>query len=377
MNNIKEIKEQYPKGTPVVLKNMNEEPQMPYGLKGKVEFVDDAGQIHVNWENGSSLALNIKEDTFAIIKPVEKISVLLVKPNEYPQLVEIENSLESMQNIVGGCIEEYVPFDDEIAIICNEEGKMNGLPLNRAIYSEDKEMIDIIAGTFFICYAPFDSEQFLSLPENLAKKYAERFMYPEKFYKQINGKIIAQQFKPTTQNNSKKDTLICIIGESGSGKTTIANYLWKKYGLKSVQSYTDRPIRYTNETGHTFISKEKMSYILQNDKIVSQTVFCNNRYCVTEQMLNESDVFVVDMVGYKELKDCYHSQSIVSFYLETTPDVRKSRMLQRGDAEEEIKKRLIHDRKAFANAENIVDFVIDNNDRTVEEVCEQIIKCIR
>lgn len=170
MNNIKEIKEQYPKGTPVVLKNMNEEPQMPYGLKGKVEFVDDAGQIHVNWENGSSLALNIKEDTFAIIKPVEKISVLLVKPNEYPQLVEIENSLESMQNIVGGCIEEYMPFDDEIDIICNEESKMNGLPLNRAIYSEDKEMIDIIAGTFFICYAPFDSEHFLSLPENLAKK---------------------------------------------------------------------------------------------------------------------------------------------------------------------------------------------------------------
>jgi hypothetical protein len=48
-----------------------------------------------------------------------------------------------------GDIEEYMPYDDDVAIICNEEGKMRGLPLNRAVYMQDndkKEMVDIICG---------------------------------------------------------------------------------------------------------------------------------------------------------------------------------------------------------------------------------------
>lgn len=40
------------------------EQQMPKGLKGIVDMVDDIGQIHVNWENGSSLALNVEVDSF-------------------------------------------------------------------------------------------------------------------------------------------------------------------------------------------------------------------------------------------------------------------------------------------------------------------------
>ena len=105
---------------------------MPYGLKGTVKFVDDAGQIHMSWENGSSLALNINEDTFEKVEAPEKISVILVEPGRYPKLIEIEDTLEAMQSLVEGDIEEYMPFEDEVAIICNEEGKMNGLPLNRA-----------------------------------------------------------------------------------------------------------------------------------------------------------------------------------------------------------------------------------------------------
>lgn len=64
-------------------------------------------------------------------EPVEagsgKISVLLVEPNKYPKMIEIDDTLEAMQAVVGGDIEEYMPFEDEVAIICNEEGKVNGL----------------------------------------------------------------------------------------------------------------------------------------------------------------------------------------------------------------------------------------------------------
>lgn len=55
------------------------------------------------------------------------ISVLLVEPNKYPKMIEIEDSLEAMQKIGGGDIEEYMPFEDEVAIICNDESKMNGI----------------------------------------------------------------------------------------------------------------------------------------------------------------------------------------------------------------------------------------------------------
>ena len=138
--NVEKIREMYSEGTQIILQEMRGESQMPYGLKGTVKFVDDAGQIHMSWENGSSLALNIDEDTFEKIETSEKISVILIEPDKYPKVIEIEDTLEAMQETVGGYIEEYMPFDDEVAIICNEEGKMNGAELNRAIYSEPENV---------------------------------------------------------------------------------------------------------------------------------------------------------------------------------------------------------------------------------------------
>lgn len=54
----------YPKGSIVILDNMYGEPKMPKGIKGIVDEVDDIGQIHVKWKNGSSLALNVEVDSF-------------------------------------------------------------------------------------------------------------------------------------------------------------------------------------------------------------------------------------------------------------------------------------------------------------------------
>ena len=197
--NVEKIREMYPEGTQIILQEMQGENQMPYGLKGTVKFVDDAGQIHMRWENGSSLARNIDEDTFEKVETSEKISVILIEPDKYPKVIEIEDTLEAMQETVGGYIEEYMPFDDEVAIVCNEEGKMNGAELNRAIYSNDKEILDIIAGKFFIAYAPIESESFLSMPKDLMKKYEDKFRYPERFYQTDKG-IEAKAYKPISKD---------------------------------------------------------------------------------------------------------------------------------------------------------------------------------
>lgn len=64
---VDEIKRMYPQGMKIRLIEMQGEPQMPDGLEGKVKMVDDAGQIHVAWSNGSSLALNTQKDYFEAV----------------------------------------------------------------------------------------------------------------------------------------------------------------------------------------------------------------------------------------------------------------------------------------------------------------------
>ena len=193
--NVEQIKAEYPAGTRIELINMDGESRMFPGMKGEVTGVDDMGQVHMKWENGSSLALNMEVDDFKKADTAEKISVLLVQPGKYPKMIEIEDSLEAMQKVVGGDIEEYMPFEDEVAIICNEEGKINGLPLNRAIYGPDKEIVDIISGDFFVAFAPIESDKFRSLPREMADKYYQLFKYPERFARSNEG-IIAVPFKP-------------------------------------------------------------------------------------------------------------------------------------------------------------------------------------
>ena len=79
--------------------------------------------------------------------------------------------------------------------ICNEEGKINGIPLSRAIIDEDGHLLDIIAGPFFICYAPIASETIHSLPADLEQKFMDKFELPEHFFRTKDG-IEAVRFDP-------------------------------------------------------------------------------------------------------------------------------------------------------------------------------------
>ena len=66
MGRVENLRKLYPNGTRIVLRYMQGEPQMPSGLKGTVQYIDDIGQIHVDWDNGSSLAINITCDSFEL-----------------------------------------------------------------------------------------------------------------------------------------------------------------------------------------------------------------------------------------------------------------------------------------------------------------------
>ncbi len=107
------------------------------------------------------------------------MNILLVPPLEPPRAAEVDNTLEAMQQAVGGPIQAVYPFEDPVALICHEEGKLVGLPLNRCLRLDSREIYDIVAGTFFLCAAPPDSEDFESLSPEQLERYRCRFARPE------------------------------------------------------------------------------------------------------------------------------------------------------------------------------------------------------
>ena len=109
------------------------------------------------------------------------MQVVVVEPKKKPMVQDVGSDLESMQKIVGGSIEAIYPLGEPVALICNEEGKLLNLPLNRALRDEDGTVYDIISGTFFLCAASPDSEHFESLTDQQVKTYMERFAVPEMF----------------------------------------------------------------------------------------------------------------------------------------------------------------------------------------------------
>ena len=78
------------------------------------------------------------------------LSVLKIAPGQHPQQVEIDNDLKALQQAVGGFIGASYPFADPVAIVYNDDGKLMGLPLNRALRDENGEMYDVVAGTFLV-----------------------------------------------------------------------------------------------------------------------------------------------------------------------------------------------------------------------------------
>ena len=81
--------------------------------------------------------------------------------------------LEEMQAVVGGWIEAIYPYEEEVAIVCNEEGLINGLPFNRRVPGG----YGGVFGTFFIC--GLGEEDFCSLPAELVERFKSEYQNSE------------------------------------------------------------------------------------------------------------------------------------------------------------------------------------------------------
>ena len=118
------------------------------------------------------------------------MTVLAVMPGKKPVKTELDGSLESMQEFVGGTIQAIYPVDDPVAIVCNEEGKLAGLEYNRALHDETGAGYDILCGPFFVC--GLGEEDFASLPDRLMEAYFKRFERPELFVR-VGGNLLVMR----------------------------------------------------------------------------------------------------------------------------------------------------------------------------------------
>ena len=120
------------------------------------------------------------------------MNVLVVEPYKKPYEKDIEPGLKSLQEAVGGDIQAIYPFDEPVAVICNDEGKLIGLPMNRALRDEDGAVYDVLCGTFIV--TGLGEEDFCELSPELTELFKERYATPEQFIT-LGGSIIVQPYE--------------------------------------------------------------------------------------------------------------------------------------------------------------------------------------
>lgn len=109
--------------------------------------------------------------------------ILIVEPGKHPQIAEIDGSLEQMQKTVGGYIQAVYPWEDYVALVCDEEALYKDTVWNRYICEGLA-----IKGTFFICGV--EEEDFTDIPLDLAEKYMQLLYTPHVFIQTPSGVIV-------------------------------------------------------------------------------------------------------------------------------------------------------------------------------------------
>lgn len=121
------------------------------------------------------------------------LKILVVEPLRPCRVQEIPDTLEAMQAVVGGYLQAVYPFRDELALVCNEDGKNLGLPCNRPLTNDRGVPYDVICGTFFL--AGIGEEDFVSLTEEQIRKYKSLY---------DNMMVIPAERPPQDQHPSQK-----------------------------------------------------------------------------------------------------------------------------------------------------------------------------
>ena len=168
---------------------------------------------------------------------------------------------------------------------------------------------------------------------------------------------------------------ILLCGKSGTGKSAVAERYCEMYHGSVLNSYTSRPKRFPEEKGHIFITEAEFNNIEQ-DQMIAYTLFDGYQYCATIDQFEHSTIYIIDPTGIvKFRKDYKGSKKYVVVELTASDSLRKSRMEERGDSADSIRKRMENDDKKFFEINP--DLTIDTDDINVDKVAHQIFCFLR
>lgn len=164
-----------------------------------------------------------------------------------------------------------------------------------------------------------------------------------------------------------KQILITVAGRNGAGKSLIAKKVAEALGLNVVKSYATRKPRPEElEKGlencdHIFVSDEEYDKL---ENITAETEINGARYCTTQEILDNSDIYVIDPKGIKDLKErCGSRYKILQFYIYADADKRAARFVARGETKAKFEAREQSEDEQFCDYENNHgwDIIIYNN----------------
>jgi guanylate kinase len=163
------------------------------------------------------------------------------------------------------------------------------------------------------------------------------------------------------------DTIVCLVGKSGTGKTTIAFKLKHKYNI--IQTFTTRPRRFKNEWGHTFV---EVGNSIPFHNAIAYTFFDGYKYWATREQYRHKgiSIYVIDGDGIKNLKEKVKDARIITIYLECGFFTRFIRIIKRDGFIKAIR-RGYEDVIKFKYDKSNYDYVIKANEN-VDEVITKI-----
>jgi guanylate kinase len=167
--------------------------------------------------------------------------------------------------------------------------------------------------------------------------------------------------------------MIILIGHSATGKSVCEKELEKR-GYDRIISYTTRPMRISEikDIDYHFISEDSFSWKLNNGFFAENTTYRLWHYGIAKEDCINDTIAVVEPIGFRKLQKV-PGLKIKSFFIKTSERTRLIRMAQRGDDIAEIFRRLYADQGSFACIEEEVNYVVENENRTVAETVDEII----
>lgn len=169
------------------------------------------------------------------------------------------------------------------------------------------------------------------------------------------------------------------IGRTASGKSSIAKAVCENMGLTQVVSYTTRPMRKSEKNGsdHIFITDEDVSQY--EDDIAAYTEINGYKYFTTYDVIDKSDIYVIDPIGVDNLKlKCGDRYDFVEIYIRTPQKIAEQRAKKRGDKLKDFKQRWVSENKQFTDYEKRQAFAYHLlNDRPFDESVDKVCSWIQ